>query len=247
MLVCINAALYIFIIILDSMNASGDITRRQGLVCDFMKYAAIISCLIICLFARSHSRRQVARIQAVVFCITLVADFFLLFTPYFTAGVLVFIAAHTCALLRYKPRWALSAGICAAALFASAFLLMTPLFHPDPGLKLVVASCIAYATLIISVAISTFHAEQPRLNTLFSRAGMLLFLACDVNVAIFNALPAGSALHTASIVLMWLFYLPAQTLLALSATDLKDPINTTRYRSEDPKDPANTARDEPEM
>ena len=71
--------------------------------------------------------------------------------------------------------------------------------------------------LIISVTVSTFHAPQPRLNTLFSRIGMCLFLACDVNVAIFNALPAGLPTHTASIVLMWFFYLPAQTLLALSA------------------------------
>ena len=218
--VCLNIVLYILILILDLIKAKGSITPTQGLLCDILKYAAIISCLLICLFALSHERKNVAKIQMVVFCITLVADFFLLFTPYFSLGVLAFIGAHSCALLRYKPKWLLPIGIVAAVIFTAVFLILPKTLHSDFQLTLVLASCSAYAVMIISVTISTFHAKQPRANELFSRIGMLLFLACDINVAIFNGLPIGSGLHTAAIVLMWFFYLPAQTMLALSASDL---------------------------
>ena len=224
-LVCLNAAIYVLIVFLDTMSAARGVTEAQGLLCDCMKYAAIVSCLCVCLFAlksekQKSERRKTARIQAIVFCFTLVADALLLFTPYFAAGVIAFLGAHTCALIRYRRDWLLRAGVCAAALFFLALLLMPKLLRADWPLTLVVAVCAAYSVLIISVTVSTFHAEQPRQNTVFSRVGMLLFLACDINVALFNGLPAGAPLHTASIVLMWFFYLPAQTLLALSATTL---------------------------
>jgi hypothetical protein len=218
--VCLNIVLYILILTLDITKAKSFITPTQGLLCDVLKYAAIISCLLICVFALSHERKNVAKIQMIVFSITLVADLFLLFTPHFSFGVLAFIGAHSCALLRYKPKWLLPIGIAAAAIFTSVFLILPKTLHSDFHLTLVLASCSAYAIMIISVTISTFHARQPRPNELFSRIGMLLFLACDINVAIYNGLPVGSGLYTASIFLMWLFYLPAQTMLALSATDL---------------------------
>ena len=220
-LVCLNAALYIPILILDLLKAMGEVTAAQGLASDCLKYAAIVSCLFICIFALSHERKNVARIQTLVFSITLAADFLLIFTDLFLIGVLVFIGAHACALLRYKPGWLLPVGISAAALFTIITLALPAALPPaDIGLILVIASCSAYAVLIISVTVSTFHSWQPRENQLFSRLGMLLFLACDVNVFIFNLLPAGYTAYTASIVLMWLFYLPAQTLLALSAVNL---------------------------
>ena len=219
--VCLNAALYALILVFDIMRATRGVTEAQGLLCDSFKYAAIISCLLICLIARTHSRRDTARIQAVVFCFTLAADYALLFTDFFATGVLFFLGAHAFALYRYRPRWLLPAGAVAAALFFLTLLLLPRLLRADGHLTLVVAVCVAYAVLIISVTISTFHAPQPRINTLFSRGGMLLFICCDINVAIFNALPYGSIPHTFSTVLMWAFYLPAQTLLALSATDLK--------------------------
>ena len=219
-LVCLNAALYVFILVFDSMKAACHISYTQGLVCDILKYIAIISCLFICVFALSHERKKVAQIQMVVFCITLGADFFLLFTNLFSTGVLIFIFAHACALLRYKPKWLLPIGIVAASLFVIIMTVMRKALSADIDIMLIVAACVTYAILIISVTISTFHAPQPRLNEIFSRTGMLLFLACDVNVFIFNSVPAGAAPHTAAIVLMWLFYLPAQTMLALSATSL---------------------------
>jgi len=219
-LVCLNAALYASILTLDILKVTYGITRTQGHICDVFKYTAIISCLIICIFALSHTRKQTARIQAIVFCFTLGADFCLLFTSSFAIGIGIFLGAHTFALIRYRRGWALPAGICAAALFFVVIGVFPRVMHADTGLALTFAVSIAYAVLIITVAISTFFAEQPCENAIFSRLGMILFLACDINVAVFNTLPSGHALYTASVILMWAFYLPAQTLLALSATDL---------------------------
>ena len=219
-LVCLNIAIYVFILILDFMKASGGVSEEQGFACDLLKYSAIISCLLICIFALSHERKNVALIQLIVFCFTLGADFFLLFTDLFATGVLVFLGAHACALYRYKPKWLLPVGISSAAIFITVFLVSQVILRGNIDLALVFAVCPAYAVLIINVAISTFRAKQPHQNELLSRIGMLLFIACDINVLLFNALPEGNGFYTASIVLMWLFYLPAQTLLALSATTL---------------------------
>ena len=216
-LVCLNAVLYVFIVVFDVMKAVNSVTPEQGLLCDSFKYAAIISCLIMCVISYKRTGERTPLIQSIVFSFTLGADLFLLFTPFFAVGVFIFIGAHICALIRYRPRWALPAGICAAAVFVLAALFASKTLRADAELTIIISVCAAYAVLIISVTISTFHSPQARINTLFSRFGMCLFLACDVNVAFFNALPADAPAYTASIVLMWLFYLPAQTLLALSA------------------------------
>ena len=216
-LVCLNLGLYAAILLLDIRKAA-NLPETYDLIRSVLKYAAIVSCLLMCFFAFSHSRRKTAQIQALVFCFTLGADFFLLFTGYFEAGVSVFLGAHICALIRYRRQWLLPACIIAAALFAALALLLPVLSFAEPGAVLKAALCTAYGTLIISVTVSTFHSPQPQNSALFSRLGMLLFIMCDVNVMINNSLQE-SILYTPSVVLMWAFYLPAQTLLALSATD----------------------------
>ena len=52
--------------------------------------------------------------------------------------------------------------------------------------------------------------------------GLTLFAGCDVCVGLFNALPAASPLYPAASVGMWLFYLPSQVLIALSALPEKE-------------------------
>ena len=215
-LLCLNAVLYVFFLAIDAgaaLRGSAGSGSPWLFAADCLKYAGIISCLFICLFALSQERRNAARLQIFVLAFTLTADFFLLFTGFFTLGMLIFLGAHICALIRYRPRFILPACVCAGivSLTLGAFMGFPPqAFIP----------C-AYAVLIISVTISTFFAEQPRLNAIFSRLGMCLFIVCDINVAIFNSASPELTLHAVSSVLMWAFYLPAQTLLALSAATLR--------------------------
>ena len=54
--------------------------------------------------------------------------------------------------------------------------------------------------------------------------GLTLFVGCDVCVGLFNVLPPGSAPYFAVSVGMWLFYLPSQVLIALSAFPGKENV-----------------------
>jgi hypothetical protein len=110
------------------------------------------------------------------------------------------------------PWFAAAAGaLCLAALIVGRS------YHSEFQLLRFVLLCIAYGVLIFGVLTATFFAEQPQINTLFSRLGMILFICCDVNVFFSNFLSAGTVYYEPALVLMWVFYLPAQTLLALSA------------------------------
>jgi len=54
--------------------------------------------------------------------------------------------------------------------------------------------------------------------------GLTLFVGCDVCVGLFNALPPASPLYFPASVGMWLFYLPSQALIALSAFPGKENV-----------------------
>ncbi|MDI9497192.1 MAG: hypothetical protein QM270_01735 [Bacillota bacterium] len=106
---------------------------------------------------------------------------------------------------------------------------------PDPPLhsQLAVRNALAtaYAVLLLTAVLYSWRTsgELPRNASCHIagraeryawRAGMLLFLACDLNVLLFNLLPATSLLWRLASVLMWFFYLPSQLLLALAPTRL---------------------------
>jgi hypothetical membrane protein len=214
------------IIILDTITAIHRSNDAAGLLCDACKYTALISCLLICIFTSSRTRTKAAHIQTIVFGITLVADFFLLFTPNFSAGVLIFIIAHLCALLRYRPGWFPPVGAGACALFILTIYFAPELLHTNTKLTLLIAACASYTMLIISVTLSTFFSKHPQKFTRLACIGMLMFISCDINVAIFNVMPENSAPHTIATVLMWFFYLPAQTLIAISVYEPRLKQNT---------------------
>jgi hypothetical protein len=258
-LVVLNAALYAGFVVFDILSAI-DVPIPDPSPSNVMKYATIVSCLLITLFAASANKlhrgtfclcnsaaqtkrpavydytnktspcvmRRAARVQAVVFGITLAADFFLLFTDHFVVGLLVFLLAHLTALFRYKPRWVPWFAAAAGALCLAA-LIVGRSYHAEFQLLRFVLLCAAYAVVIGGVLAATFFAQQPRINTLFSRLGMILFLCCDVNVFFANFLSAGAAYYEPALVLMWVFYLPAQTLLALSAVAYTNSLQFTRY------------------
>jgi hypothetical protein len=67
----------------------------------------------------------------------------------------------------------------------------------------------------------TYHTHS-RKYIIFA-IGMLLFLCCDINVGIFNLLNLSivkgtfiSKIYEFASIAMWMFYLPAQTAIALS-------------------------------
>ncbi|MDR3296076.1 MAG: hypothetical protein LBT26_09665 [Clostridiales Family XIII bacterium] len=223
----INAVLYVIFIALDliGLYAEKHSLPSPGLnaASNVLKYAGIVSCLVLAvLVARRPWQRQDARLQIVILCFTVGADFFLLFTSRFTIGICIFYGAHLVALRRYWPKL-LFVGVAAAAagLLMFLFSLGEPSGRfaaaPDVSPSLVIYIC--YVLLIICVTIAAFLSERPWANKTLSKVGMCLFLVCDFHVALFNTQPAGSSVSAVAFVLMWVFYLPAQSMLALSAHD----------------------------
>jgi hypothetical protein len=158
-------------------------------------------------------RKRDARLQVITFAFTLVADYFLLFTDDFALGVIIFWGAHLTAILRYRRQWRM-AGVILVCIGMVSCLMLAALGMG--GAVLYVASGV-YTVLIVSVTVAAFMYEQGRFGDVCSRLGMILFLCCDVNLAIFNTTQVGTVLNDISAPLMWTFYLPAQILLSLSA------------------------------
>lgn len=179
-----------------------------------LKYLGILLCLAtaILLHHSAWNRRDSALLlSALLF--TCVADLFLLVLNWPVPGLLAFCAAHLFYIRRYRP--ALFYPAAAAALLVILGCLATEHWIPGFPVKSVLA-CL-YGTLLLTVAVCGFLSSLPRINRRLVSAGMVLFLLCDIHVALFNTLAAGSAYYPFASFFMWFFYLPAQVLLALSA------------------------------
>ena len=207
-LLCLLGILYVAFIIDDVFVSSG------ASISSILKYIAILLCLVsaIVVFFQSGNARD-ARLQIIILLFTVIADYFLLFTSYFTAGILIFLGAHLTAIYRYH---APIFKICVISV-ALAFVVWLVSVIAGQPIDLMFCAVAAYMFTIITATIATFIARQAPVNNFLSRCGMILFLLCDVNVALYNSLPRDAAFSDTSMVLMWVFYLPAQTMLSLSA------------------------------
>jgi hypothetical protein len=209
-LVVANAALYALFMFAD---LSGADRLAQEMPSSLLKYVSVCVCFAISLLVlRDSPYRRDARLQVVIFAFTLVADFLVLLTDHFTAGIFIFCGAHMTAAVRYGgTRRAAGAAVVAGVAFAALLIWYADLSAPLP-----------YAILIVSATAFAFQRRQARVNNLMSRLGMSLFILCDVNVLLWNLRSTGlTGIPAWTGVLMWAFYLPGQTILALSAADFE--------------------------
>lgn len=173
-------------------------------VSDTIKFISICLCFVLALSTgskRTNKRTYNLTLLALIFTVT--ADFFLLFTDHFSLGIAVFCIAHLAYITRFKAEiWKQCSGF-----YLLSMLLVIAVELPWPRFYSVAA---VYACLIFIVS---WTSRKNRLAFI----GMLFFLACDVNVMLYNVLPRQNPLYEISMFAMWLFYLPAQVLLALSA------------------------------
>jgi len=177
-----------------------------------LKYTGLLLCLLTVLLGRrrAHTRGD-WRTTTLALCLTAVADIFLLFTPWYVPGMMVFCCAHIAWLARYRLSAVRPAAMVTGAVFAVCIVLLLT----GRGAPVLYIIGVLYAGLILTVTVCAFRSRLPKGMRLLAGLGMVLFLLCDVNVALYNLLP-DSGLHHTFGVRMWLFYLPAQALLAAS-------------------------------
>ena len=177
-----------------------------------IKYAGIVLCLAFSLLGTD-------RLVPVALALTAGADWFLLVrNDRYLLGIALFLAVQAVHFLRLRRAgadraWplrsvlALGAGLGVYALgMASAVNLAAAL----------------YFSQLAANALSAWTVKGERWRAF--ALGLTLFVGCDVCVGLFNVLPPGSAPYFAVSVGMWLFYLPSQVLIALSAFPGKENV-----------------------
>ena len=164
------------------------------------KYSGIVLCLIHTLFVRNIE-------GSLAFCLTLAADWFLLIqNTHYPAGVLFFLlvqAVYAHILVQKGCRLLLPLRTFLLALSQIVLVLLK-------RCDLLNSMVLFYFTLLVGNLFSSFTNKKLRIMS----GGFLLFVCCDICVGLFNLLDPGTARNVAAI-LMWIFYLPSQVLLAL--------------------------------
>jgi hypothetical protein len=188
---------------------------------DMIRYSSIILCFALTLIGLSRSGRdgvlaankRDAGLQSAALAFALIADYFLMFTNFYAAGILAFQGQHLMAILRYrKPAFLPHLVIAGFASVISAAMLAVGGAYASKALAL---AAISYGVLLLSAAFYTIRMPLiPRKNRWLSRLGYILFISCDINMALSFMLPAEAAYKAIALDAAWVFYFPAQLLLA---------------------------------
>lgn len=202
----VEAVLYAAFLILDLTGRGGDTI--------LIKYAGILLCV---LFAHLSVLKGGEYLVHIALSITAIADWFLLVrNDRYAVGITLFLCVQTVYFLRLRRAGVPSALPLRAGLALGAGLGLYLLQMASPVNLL---AGLYFSQLLSNTALAwTLHGRQRRVFAV----GLTLFVGCDLCVGLFNALPAASPLYPAVSVGMWLFYLPSQALIALSALPEKE-------------------------
>ena len=207
----LNVALIIGIIVLYIAFLSLDIfSFPRSIESRHFKYASIVLCFLLAtLLSANSTDKWDSSLVVLALIFAMLADTFLLFTNYKIIGIFFFCLMQLTYLKRYNVRF-FKAGI-----FFSVVAIIVHLLLPFEPLYVIAG---LYAYLIVSCFFATFRTKLPKFNLFCVRVGMALFILCDIHVALYNQLSSSSNYYRYVTVAMWLFYLPAQFLLAMSAS-----------------------------
>jgi len=170
-----------------------------------LKFSFVALCFLFALVTRERTRDGWL-LRAALF-LTVCADFNMVLFGNNLPGLIFFCAVQSVYCVRYASvRYA--AGLCAAWVISAAVMLALK----TDALNLFT---VLYALSFVFSLTAVYRAKKyARPYDILTRLGMTLFFLCDVNVALYNAVPAHAEVFY---VLLWIFYLPSQAVLALSA------------------------------
>ena len=190
----------------------------------YLEYGSIIlACLFFFTF-REKSKSYVFTQIGLLF--TIVADYFLVFSEQQDklAGVVFFLFAQTAYFLRIafeeKNSTVLKIHLVTRFVLPIPIIIATFFVLGDGTDLLALVSMVYFTNLFLNIVFSMAGSKKSRLLTL----GLVFFILCDTFVGLgqmdmyFN-IAEGSLIYTllhSNINLVWFFYVPSQTLLALS-------------------------------
>ena len=193
-----------------------DLTGQGGATI-WLKYAGVLLCLAFSLWC---ALRGGDRLVPPALALTALADLFLLVLDrWYALGVVIFLFAQSAYLIRLRLAsgrawWPVRAGVPLLAALA--------LYALGHATALDLLAGLYFSQLLVNAVLAwTLPGRRWRLFAL----GLSLFICCDLCVGAFNSpglVPAGA--YRFAQVGMWLFYLPSQVLIALSALPEKEAV-----------------------
>lgn len=201
-----------------------DISNHYANVSSGIKFFSIILCFLYALLGKTK-KRSVYIVAGLFF--TVVSDYCLLLTDFYTIGMLSFSVVQTI----YSRYCSKSWRQFAVKTIGNVVLIVGVLVFSN-GILRVHIDCVFllsvyYFVHLVSNVICSFrrhlHERGDKERKIFAY-GMLLFFLCDIHVAIFNAsdylavgqVPVYQILFKVASVAMWFYYLPSQILIAYS-------------------------------
>ncbi|MDR2458458.1 MAG: hypothetical protein LBD41_08330 [Clostridiales Family XIII bacterium] len=190
---------------------------------DIIHYSLIILCLILTLigFFKSgtgrilNANKKDAFLQSIALVFAITADYLLIFTDFYVVGILVFQGQHLTAILRYRKTAFRFHFIIAFLLSAISVSML--LIGKNYANKAVILAVLSYSILLISVTFYIIKIPQIQQTLKYlSLIGYILFIVCDINMALSFILPDTVIYKSSAVNIAWLFYFPAQLFLALS-------------------------------
>lgn len=219
--------LYVSFLRMDFFNIKGILSSNT------LKYISILFCVLITLMT-GKAALNTWDISLLHFglIMTALADLCLLLLDYFTLGVIVFCIVQITYCIRYIPGKAQSTAVYFSTVFFIIVLGFLALGIFIKSLDILIPAALFYSICLITSVYRAIYACRsglfPSPNRYLIAVGMICFLFCDINVALFNISKilgaASGSLHNIADIsssLMWFFYLPSQVMLALSGYDFK--------------------------
>ena len=181
-----------------------------------IKYVSIITCFMVSTIALNTKKGHFI-ILGLAF--TLIADYFLLvMRDYYTIGLIAFIFAQAMYFIYINPKcWKISLIIRFSIFGIIAILLPF-------ALKITEVNAFLAAFYFINLVINTIDSYIAKDKEILMFAiGLTLFVACDIFVCLYNikdyisiSNDIGTTIKRIGFIGTWIFYIPSQTLIAIS-------------------------------
>lgn len=188
-----------------------------------LKFSFICLCFIITLFSYRYSFSKKDWIfHTIGMTFTLISDFFLVIQQNQHIGFIMFCFVHIFYILRASQNYRnsmmhiIGTFIC----FIPAFIFLDSL----------IATMLIYACLFIQDIIANVKnyksssSDIPKINRTIILIGIILFALCDINVLLYELhkyITIPEWIPNIAHLLIWIFYTPAQFMLAISGIKFK--------------------------
>lgn len=218
--ILLEVIIYVLFLLLDGKVISLEVDSS------YFKYAGIILCLIFSLFGFYKNKKFINILIPIALVFTLISDYFLLFntdSSLFTYGLYTFICAQLIYFVfivckRRSIKEFILSLILRITLSIVALVSANSLGFND----LLTNLALLYFVELVSNFIYSFWLIKDNKLMFIFIMGLLLFIACDINVALNNVqIFEGIDYHIVNY-LMRVFYLPSQVMLSLTNMFVKN-------------------------